>query len=31
VPVLRVGLALSAVVIPLIAPEYLTWVLAHIE
>jgi len=25
------GLALSAVVIPLIAPEYLTWVLAHIE
>ena len=25
------GLALSAVVSPLIAPEYLTWVLAHIE
>ena len=26
-----IGLVLSAVVIPLIAPEYLTWVLAHIE
>jgi hypothetical protein len=25
------GLALSAVIVPLIAPEHLTWVLSHIE
>ena len=25
------GLALSAVIIPMIAPEYLTWLLSHIE
>jgi hypothetical protein len=25
------GLALSAVIIPMIAPEQLTWVLSHIE
>jgi hypothetical protein len=25
------GLALSAVIVPMIAPEYLTWVLSHIE
>jgi len=25
------GLVLSAVIIPMIAPEYLTWVLSHIE
>ena len=25
------GLALSAVIIPMIAPDYLIWVLAHIE
>jgi hypothetical protein len=25
------GLALSAVIIPMIAPEHLTWVLSHIE
>ena len=25
------GLAFSAVIIPLIAPEHLTWVLSHIE
>jgi hypothetical protein len=24
-------LALSAVIVPLIAPEHLTWVLSHIE
>jgi hypothetical protein len=26
-----VGLALSVVIVPIIAPEYLTWVLSHIE
>jgi hypothetical protein len=25
------GLALSAVIVPLVAPEHLTWVLSHIE
>ncbi|HKF11827.1 MAG TPA: hypothetical protein VKB89_24405 [Xanthobacteraceae bacterium] len=25
------GLALSAVIIPMVAPEYMVWVLSHIE